>query len=114
IPPCLAIAIAISASVTVSIPALMKGVFKFNLSDSFVSNFTSFGKTFDSAGINKTSSNVNPSLPTLSSRIFPASYFIFNHSHSLSIFIYFTPLHHLFQLLGFRKQKQHNSKNSRV
>ena len=61
IPPCLAIDIAIFDSVTVSIPALIKGIFSLIVLVKFVCVFISFGNISDFWGINKTSSKVNPS-----------------------------------------------------
>ena len=61
-PPSRAIAIAIAASVTVSIPALIRGTFNFTFLLSVVATLTSFGNTSDLRGTNKTSSNVSPSL----------------------------------------------------
>ena len=59
-PPWRAIAIAIADSVTVSIPALMIGIFNLIFLANCTPRSTSFGSTWLSAGINKTSSNVNP------------------------------------------------------
>ena len=67
-PPCNAIAIAIAPSVTVSIPALIIGMFNLMLSANFVLRSTSFGKTWLSAGIRRTSSNVKPFLTNLVSQ----------------------------------------------
>ena len=58
-PPCLANAIAISDSVTVSIAALITGIFKVIFFVRLVEQSTSFGRTDDLLGTNKTSSNVN-------------------------------------------------------
>ena len=58
-PPCLANAIAISDSVTVSIAALITGIFKVIFFVRLVEQSTSLGRTDDLLGTNKTSSNVN-------------------------------------------------------
>src|ERR1700712_3977130 len=60
-PPSRAIAIAIRASVTVSMGEDTTGTFKVMLFVSFVVRITSFGSTSDLPGCNKTSSNVNAS-----------------------------------------------------
>ena len=59
---------AIGASVTVSMPALNTGIFKFKFEPNCVEVFTSRGKTSLAAGISKTSSKVNPNLVNLSDR----------------------------------------------
>ena len=58
-PPCLANAIAISDSVTVSIAALITGIFKIIFFVRLVEQSTSLGRTDDLLGTNKTSSKVN-------------------------------------------------------
>ena len=60
-PPWRAIAIAIVESVTVSILALIKGILRRMFLANCTHKSTSFGKTWLSAGISKTSSNVYPS-----------------------------------------------------
>mgnify|MGYP007102008791 CR=1 FL=1 len=60
IPPCLAIAIAILCSVTVSIPELIRGICNWIFLVSCVLRSTSFGITSEYAGTNNTSSNVIP------------------------------------------------------
>ena len=61
IPPCLAIAIAMRCSVTVSMLALISGIFNWILFVNRVRVSTSFAITSENAGTNKTSSNVIPS-----------------------------------------------------
>src|SRR4051812_30090470 len=68
-PPWRAIEIAISDSVTVSIPALIIGILSFTLGDKSTCRLTSLGSTSDLPGINKTSSNVKPSFANLFSHI---------------------------------------------
>src|SRR5574344_3039491 len=65
-PPSRAMAIAIGASVTVSIAAVTKGICNSMLRENFVVNETSLGRTSEYAGISSTSSNVSPSITTLS------------------------------------------------
>ena len=62
-------AIAIDASVTVSIPALISGIWSCTPSNNRVETSTSLGSTSDLAGISNTSSNVSPSLENFSSHI---------------------------------------------
>jgi len=57
-PPSLAIAIAIPASVTVSIAALSTGIFKLSLALICVSRDTVAGSTLECCGTSKTSSKV--------------------------------------------------------
>jgi hypothetical protein len=52
--------------VTVSIAAETIGIFKLMFLENFVERSTLRGKTLEKAGINKTSSKVNPSITTLS------------------------------------------------
>ena len=61
IPPCLAIAIAMRCSVTVSIPALISGIFSLIFFVRQVDKSTSFGITSEYAGTSSTSSKVMPS-----------------------------------------------------
>ena len=61
IPPSLAIDIAILASVTVSIPALITGMFSFIFFVNCVFKSTCPGRISDFCGTNRTSSNVSPS-----------------------------------------------------
>ncbi|CJN38289.1 Uncharacterised protein [Streptococcus pneumoniae] len=58
-----------SASVTVSIPALINGMFSCKLSDKTVLTLTSLGNISDLAGTSNTSSKVKPSLTNLDSHI---------------------------------------------
>ena len=62
IPPCLAIAIAILCSVTVSIPALISGMLSLIVFVNLVETSIELGTTLAYAGISSTSSNVIPSL----------------------------------------------------
>ena len=66
IPPSRAIAIAIGASVTVSIAAVTNGIFSSMFLENFVLSETSRGRTSEYAGTSSTSSNVSPSITTLS------------------------------------------------
>ena len=69
-PPCLAMAMAMRCSVTVSIPALIMGMFSLIFFVSHVSSSTWFGTTCEYAGTSSTSSKVMPSpiiCPILSS-----------------------------------------------
>ena len=61
IPPCLAIAIAIRCSVTVSMPALIIGILSLIVFVRLVSKETWFGITSEYCGTSNTSSNVIPS-----------------------------------------------------
>ena len=61
IPPCLAMAIAILCSVTVSIEALIIGILSVTLLVSLVCKLIIFGVTSEYAGTNNTSSKVIPS-----------------------------------------------------
>jgi len=61
IPPSLAIAIAILAPVTVSMAAVIIGVFSLTFPASLVPSCIILGVTSDSPGIRRTSSNVRPS-----------------------------------------------------
>ena len=61
IPPCLAIAIAMRCSVTVSMLALIIGMFNVILLVNLVVRSTMFGVTSEYAGTSSTSSNVIPS-----------------------------------------------------
>ena len=61
IPPCLAIAIAILCSVTVSIPALIKGILSLIFFVRLVVKSIILGVTSEYCGTNNTSSNVMPS-----------------------------------------------------
>ena len=72
IPPCLDMAIAIRCSVTVSIPALMSGMFSLIFAVSCVVKLTMFGVTSENAGTSSTSSKVMPSpikVPILASNL---------------------------------------------
>ena len=64
-PPSLASAIAISDSVTVSIAALIIGIFNAIPFVNFVLNEVSFGRISEYLGIRRTSSKVIPSLTIL-------------------------------------------------
>ncbi|GBE36400.1 hypothetical protein BMS3Bbin07_00547 [bacterium BMS3Bbin07] len=68
-PPSLAMAMAMEASVTVSIAAVTMGVFKLILRVRYVVTSTSFGITSDFAGMRRTSSKVRP-VRTFSSTIY--------------------------------------------
>ena len=68
IPPSRASAIAIRASVTVSIAAETSGISSAIVRVSRLAVETSFGRTADSAGTSRTSSKVRPSFANLSSR----------------------------------------------
>ena len=61
IPPSLAIAIAILAPVTVSMAAVIIGVFSLTFPASLVASCIILGVTSDSPGIRRPSSNVRPS-----------------------------------------------------
>jgi len=65
-PPSLAMAMAMRDSVTVSIPALTKGMFNLMFLENRVVMSTSEGRTSEASGTNKTSSKVMPSRPNLS------------------------------------------------
>ena len=91
IPPWRAMAIAMRCSVTVSIPALIIGMFSLIVFVRYVDKSTWFGMTCEYAGTNRTSSNVIPS-PI----IFPMIYFLsFSNMyvHRLSVMVQkFPPL----------------------
>jgi hypothetical protein len=72
IPPSRAMVIAVLASVTVSIAALKRGIFKVILLVKIVLISTSFGTTSDLAGTSKTSSKVKHSWRTFSNMISPS------------------------------------------
>ncbi len=65
-PPSRAMAMAMLVSVTVSIAEVISGIFSRIFFVRRVSMLTSFGSTFDSAGISRTSSNVSPSFTNFS------------------------------------------------
>ena len=75
IPPSRAMAIAISDSVTVSIPALITGIFKVMFRVKRVETSTSLGSTSECAGTKRTSSKVSPFFPNLSSLIFTSIFY---------------------------------------
>ncbi len=67
-PPSRAMAMAMRASVTVSMPALTRGMFRRMSLVKTVDTSTSLGRTSDLPGTSKTSSNVSPTSPILSSQ----------------------------------------------
>ncbi|OQA07627.1 MAG: hypothetical protein BWY65_01813 [Firmicutes bacterium ADurb.Bin373] len=89
IPPSRAIAIAILDSVTVSMPALISGIFSFSPLARFVTVSTSLGRTSAAAGMSITSSKVRPSLLNLSGHIcsFPPCN---NVNKQFCIFVYYS------------------------